>query len=71
MSVTKFYNNISLAIVIVCTLFAVVGLINMFTSGIPLDMLARNLENWAADVGVRLAIVVLAAAGVHYLTGKK
>ncbi|HSW80606.1 MAG TPA: hypothetical protein VLG47_07555 [Candidatus Saccharimonadales bacterium] len=71
MPVNKVYKNLAFAIVIVSTLFAVIGLIRELTTGLPLDLLMRNLENWATDVGFRLILIVLAAAGVQYLTAKK
>ena len=71
MSVDKVFENISLAVVAISSIVAIISFLSLFTNGDSTDMVARSLEAWVSSVGYSLALIVLAASGVRYLTRKK
>lgn len=71
MTVGRLLTSIAIAVVVLSTLFAALGLASELMSGSPVDVLIRNLGSWAAETGYRLILTVLAAAGVYFLANKK
>lgn len=71
MSVNKLFIGIMVALVLTATLIAALGLAHELTNGAPFDLLVHSLELWVTEVAFRVAVIVLAAAGVYYLINKK
>ena len=52
-------------------IIAVVGLVHELLTARDPHMLIHSLEEWVAEIGFRVAFIILAAAGVNYLAHKK
>lgn len=71
MSINKLFIGLAVGLVFVASFIAILGLAHELTSGAPPDLLIHSLELWVSQVAYRMAIILLAAAGVCYLVNKK
>jgi hypothetical protein len=71
MSVNKLLDITAALVAAVATVIAAVLLVHELTTAPDPHALMHSLERWVSSTGYHLALIVLAVAGVKYLTAKR
>ncbi len=70
MPLKEFLKYLSVGIALIAVAICVVSLIHAITSSGGFETIVHELEGWVSEVAYATALIILAAAGVMYLTRK-